>query len=362
MENKDFKILYVDDEKQNLISFQATFRRDYTIFTALSGNEAIEIIKNEDIHLIISDQRMPEMTGVQFFEKILHAYPDPVRMILTGYSDVEAVIDAINNGRVFRYISKPWDENELRMNIENARFLYDIQKKNKAIVRDLQSKIEEQERTLRLFIKYAPENIVEKNLAHNEDSMLEGELKYVTVLFCDIRGFTSVVEYLQPKEIVSLLNDYYSILTEVVQKHNGSVIQYVGDEIFAAFGAHVEYPNNEENAVFCAMEMINKLDKLNEKYRNKLGKKIEVGIGINAGDVVAGNLGSEVKIEYALTGEAVNTGKRIESLTINNPNKVLISESVYKKISQQFNFKEWEPVQVKGKTRKITVYEILGLK
>ena len=130
MADKSFNILYIDDEEQNLISFKAVFRRDYQIFTALSGEEAIEILKEEDIHLIIADQRMPGMTGVEFLEKIIPEYPDIVRIVLTGYSDVDAIIQAINKGQVFRYISKPWDETELKIAIENSRQLYQLQLKN----------------------------------------------------------------------------------------------------------------------------------------------------------------------------------------------------------------------------------------
>ena len=126
-----FSILYVDDELQNLISFKATFRREYEIYTATSGVEGMEILRKKQIHLIITDQRMPEMTGVQFLEKTIPEFPDCIRMVLTGFSDMEAIIDVINTGQIFRYITKPWDETELRMTIENARQMYVLQERNK---------------------------------------------------------------------------------------------------------------------------------------------------------------------------------------------------------------------------------------
>jgi len=357
-----FSILYVDDEEQNLISFKASFRREYNVFTAKSGKEGIEILRNNDIKLVLSDQRMPEMTGVQFFEKILPEFPDAIRIIITGFSDVLAVIDAINNGRVFRYITKPWDENELRMSMENARQLFELQQKNKTLLIDLKQKVEEQEKTLRLFMKYVPEPVVQKALSNSEDSIFDGETKIVTVLFCDIRGFTPMSEELSPKEVVAFLNLYYSIMTEVIKRHNGYVNQYVGDEIFAVFGAPVMYPNNEENAVFCAIEMMNKLQKLNDIYFPKLGKQIQMGIGINSGVVVAGNLGSEEKIEFSVTGDTVNTGKRIEMITKEHPNAILISESVHQKTSHLINTNAFEPLFVKGKKEKILVFQIVSTK
>jgi response regulator RpfG family c-di-GMP phosphodiesterase len=151
MQSEKLNILYVDDEEQNLISFKAAFRRNHHVYTATSGRAGLEILQQHPIHLIVTDQRMPEMTGIQFLEKVIHLYPDTVRMILTGFSDVEVIISAINTGRVFRYITKPWDQNELRMTLDNASQFYWLQQKNKTLVEELQQKVLEQEKTLKLF-------------------------------------------------------------------------------------------------------------------------------------------------------------------------------------------------------------------
>ncbi len=357
-----FPILYVDDEAHNLTSFAATFRKDYKIHTTTNGNEALEIMRNNDIKLVITDQRMPEITGIQLLEKLSPEFPDSIRMILTGFSDIEVIIDAINNGRVFRYITKPWDENELRMTIENARQLFDLKARNKALVVELKQKVEEQDQTLKLFVRYVPEQVVKKTLENNQESVFEGELKNVAVLFCDIRGFTPLSEVLEPKEVVSFLNDYYQTMTEVVKQYNGSVIQFVGDEIFAAFGALEIYPDNEANAVFCALRMMDILPQLNKKYKEKFKTEIEIGIGINYGEVIAGNLGSEDRIRFSVTGDTVNTGKRIESITKDFPHSILISDSVYQKVKEKINVNAWEPLHVKGKKDKILVYEVLSVK
>ena len=358
MTKKKYNILYVDDEEQNLISFKAAFRREYNIFTALSGDDGLKILHDQVIDLIITDQRMPNMTGIQFLEKVIPQFPDTVRMILTGFSDVEAIIGAINTGRVYRYITKPWDETELHMTIENACQLAELQSKNKMLILDLKQKVEEQEKTLKLFMKYVPGPVVEKALSATEDSILDGEQRDITVLFCDIRGFTPMSEDLSPKEVVSFLNDYYSMMTSVIRRHNGTVAQFVGDEIFAAFGAPIATENNEQNATFCALEMMEKLKDLNTKYQKNFNREIKMGIGINAGEVVAGNLGSEDRIDYSLTGDTVNRGKRIETITKEIPNSVLISHSVYEKIKDLFIFKDFEPLHVKGKKDKIQVYQV----
>jgi len=362
MADKNFSILYVDDEEHNLISFAATFRKEYNILTAKSGKEGVDILHNNEVNLIITDQRMPEMTGIQFLEKIIPEYPDMIRMILTGFSDIEVIIDAINSGRVFRYITKPWDENELRMTIENTRQVFELQVSNKELLAKLTKKVEEQEQTLNLFIKYVPEQVIEKALKNDQKSIFEGELRNIAVLFCDIRDFTPMSEELSPKEVVSFLNDYYTIMTEIVKQYNGSVNQFVGDEIFATFGALESYPDNEINAVFCGIKMMENLQRLNEKYQKIFKREIQMGIGINYGEVVAGNLGSEDRIRFSVTGDTVNTGKRIESITIKFPNTILVSYTIYQKIKDVINVKAWEPLFVKGKKEKIHIYEVLGRK
>ncbi len=131
-----YNILYVDDEHDNLTAFKAVFRRHYQIFLAESGAEAIQILEREKIDLIISDQRMPKMTGVQLFEKIKDLYPDILRIVLTGYSDLQAIIDAINKGKVWHYISKPWDVNELKLIMDKALETYTLRLKTKALEKE----------------------------------------------------------------------------------------------------------------------------------------------------------------------------------------------------------------------------------
>ncbi len=361
MEQQDFSILYVDDDPHNLVSFKATFRREYKIYTANSGEEGIKLLREQNIKLIITDQRMPGMTGVQFLEQTQAEHPETIRVVLTGFSDMEAIIDMINGGRIFRYITKPWREEEIRMTIENARRVYDLQQANKKLVGELQTKVEEQERTLKLFIKYVPETVVERALKNTSTSILEGELKDIAVLFCDIRGFTPMSESLTPREVVTFLNDYYGMMTKVVKRHNGTVNQFVGDEVFACFGAPLTTSQNELNAVLCAMEMMQVRKMLNDRYKDQVGREIEIGIGINAGEAVAGNLGSEDKIAYSVTGDTVNTGKRIESLTKDSPNSILISDLVYQKVNGVIQVSAWDPIEVKGKREKIQVYEVIGL-
>jgi signal transduction histidine kinase len=138
-EEKKIRILYIDDEVNNLLAFQASFRRRYTIFTASSAAEGMNILNQEkDIQVIIADQRMPQSTGVEFFHVVRKAFPHPIRILLTGYTDAESIIDAINKGEIFRYVKKPWKEIELQTAIQNAFELYATRQQLKRKVSELQ--------------------------------------------------------------------------------------------------------------------------------------------------------------------------------------------------------------------------------
>lgn len=133
MELQTINILYLDDEVHNLNAFKASFRRSFNVFTAELATDALSILEKENIHIIISDQRMPLVTGVEFLESIIEKYPDPIRILLTGYADMSAVIDAINKGQVYLYITKPWQEDELRLNLEKAYEIFSLRKQNKEL-------------------------------------------------------------------------------------------------------------------------------------------------------------------------------------------------------------------------------------
>jgi len=137
MPEKKITILYVDDEENNLYSFKATFRMKYKVLIALSGDEALEIMKSQPVHIIITDQRMPNMTGVEFLEKVIEIFPDPIRILLTGYADMGAVVDAVNKGKIFHYLAKPWNEEELDMTITRAFEKY----KEKAEITSMNAKL-----------------------------------------------------------------------------------------------------------------------------------------------------------------------------------------------------------------------------
>lgn len=137
MENEKIKVLYIDDEINNLTAFRANFRKLYDIYTAESAAEGRKILESVEIEIVLTDQRMPEMTGVEFLESIIPDFPNPIRILITGYTDMQALIDAVNKGQIYRYINKPWDEEELKMFINQAFELYTLRKENADLTKDL---------------------------------------------------------------------------------------------------------------------------------------------------------------------------------------------------------------------------------
>ena len=353
-------ILYVDDEEHNLVSFKAAFRRDYNVLTATTAREGLQLLRRHPVQLIVTDQRMPEMTGVQFLEAVQPDFPHPVRMILTGYTDIEQIINAINTGRVYQYITKPWVEEDLRITLDSALRYYCIQEENRRLLGQLQDQNERYRRTIDLFRRYVPESVVKETLEHrSEGDFITGEYRIVTVLFSDIRGFTQLASGLEPEAVVKFLNDYFTLMTECVKRHKGSVNKFLGDGILALFGAPISCIENEENAVRCALAMRKALQDYNESHHDLLHADLRIGIGINRGEAIVGNIGSEERMEYTAIGDIVNVASRIESLTKDIPNGILIGEGVKQAIGEIFPTREMESVSVKGKDQPLRVYEVL---
>ena len=147
--SKDIRILYVDDEVRNLQAFKANFRRDFTVFLAESGPEALEIFKKEELNIILTDQRMPEMTGIDFLVEAQKINSEPMRILITGYSDINAVIDAINKGQVYRYLNKPWHYEDLKATIMAAFEVFMLRRENKELIDKLAKANEQLEFLLR---------------------------------------------------------------------------------------------------------------------------------------------------------------------------------------------------------------------
>ena len=180
-----------------------------------------------------------------------------------------------------------------------------------------------------IFQRYVPREVVDEVLKRKDDSMLAGEEREVTILLSDIRGYTTITERLSPEQVVWMLNEYFAEMIDVVFAHGGVVDKFMGDALMAFFGAPVSYGDDCRRALIVALEMVERLDQLNRRRLERGEEEIKIGIGISTGRVVAGNIGSDKRMEYTVIGDDVNLTSRIEDLTREYPNGILISQSTY---------------------------------
>jgi len=212
----------------------------------------------------------------------------------------------------------------------------------------------------KIFGQYIPEELVE-DMSHSENEYsLKGESREMTVLFSDVRGFTSISEGMKPDKLCELMNEILTPITQVIHQNNGTIDKYIGDAVMAFWGAPVANNNHAYNAVFSALRFSSVLEELNKQFVLKEWPHIDLGIGINTGEMNVGNMGSEFRIAYTVMGDAVNLGSRLEGLTKQYGVSVIVSEST-KVSAPEFTYMELDRVRVKGKTEPITIYEPLAL-
>ncbi len=215
----------------------------------------------------------------------------------------------------------------------------------------------------RMFSSYVSKRIVDELIKDPEKARLGGERKEITVLFSDIRGFTSFSEKHEPEEVVSILNEYLDAMTDIIFEHDGTLDKFIGDAIMAFWGAPVGQPDHAERAVRCALSMGSRLKELQEKWAAEGKPVLDSGIGINTGEMVVGNMGAEGrKMDYTVIGDHVNLGARVESLTRQYNSHIIITEFTYEKVAGIVEVKKLGTVTVKGKERPVVIYDLVGVK
>ncbi|MDX2451018.1 adenylate/guanylate cyclase domain-containing protein [Desulfosarcina sp.] len=207
------------------------------------------------------------------------------------------------------------------------------------------------------FGKFFSQEIMDEIIAGK--TSLDGEMKRATLLFSDLRNFTPLVEQNHPKHVVTIMNQYFNEMTLAIKANNGIVLQYVGDEIQAAFGAPIGIDDHPDMAVKAALEMRKRLGALNMRLEQQGFKALSHGIGIHSGAVLAGNIGSEDRMSYALVGDTVNSASRIEGLTKQYDSDIIISQTTFNLLSESYDTVQLESVRVKGKEDEIIIYKVL---
>ena len=218
----------------------------------------------------------------------------------------------------------------------------------------------EKRKMKKLFGQYVSKDVYEQLVADPALARLGGQRREMTVLFSDIRGFTTVSERGQPEEIVGMLNEYFTRMVDRVFAHQGTLDKFVGDMVMALFGAPLDDPRHADHAVETAIEMVDALAALNAQWRAQGRPELDIGIGINTGPMIAGNIGSDAIMSYTVIGDAVNLGSRLESLNKQYGTRIIISDATRICLSRPYRLRPLGDVVVKGKTQPVAIFEVIG--
>ena len=210
----------------------------------------------------------------------------------------------------------------------------------------------------KLFGRYVSKDVYDQLIAHPEIAELGGKRRDMSVLFSDIRGFTSVTEKGNPEELVAQLNEYFSRMVAIVFRHKGTVDKFVGDMVMALFGAPLDDPDHAEHAVAAAVDMVHELADLNRKWAAEGRATLDIGVGINSGDMIAGNIGSSSIMSYTVIGDNVNLGSRLESANKDYKTRIIISDATRGRLTGTYDLRPLGDVIVKGKTRPVAIFEV----
>jgi adenylate cyclase len=217
----------------------------------------------------------------------------------------------------------------------------------------------EKRQVKRMFSRFVSKDVYDQLMADPASARIGGARREMTVLFADIRSFTTFTERGQPEDVVSQLNEYFSAMVEVIFRNRGTVDKFVGDMVMALFGAPLADPDHADHALQAALGMLVGLHELNTDWAASGRPALDIGIGLNSGDMVAGNIGSDTIMSYTVIGDAVNLGARLESLNKQYGTHIIISEATRARLKGRYDMKPLGTVTVKGKSEAVAILEVL---
>jgi adenylate cyclase len=218
----------------------------------------------------------------------------------------------------------------------------------------------EKRKVSRLFGRYVSRDVYKQLMAHPGLAELGGGRREMTVLFSDLRGFTSITEKGEPEDLVEQLNEYFTKMVDIVFRNGGTVDKFVGDMVMALFGAPVDDVSHADAAVTTAVEMVRELGELNRRWAGEGRVQLDIGIGVNSGDMIAGNIGSSQIMSYTVIGDNVNLGSRLESLNKDYKTRIIMSEATRARLTRRYDVRPLGGVTVKGKTRPVEIFEVIA--
>jgi class 3 adenylate cyclase/FixJ family two-component response regulator len=379
-------IVCVDDEVTILTSLKSELRKAfgelYRVEIAEGGEDALELLTElmEDgceIPLIISDYIMPDMKGDELLRRVHEISPKTLKVMLTGQASIEAVANAVKYAKLYRYISKPWEDEDLRLTVTEAIYSY-IQEKELAeknakllamnyelenltrqqakLIAELQQKESHLQALNESFLRFVPLQFLQ---LLEKSSIIDIQLgqqiqQEISVLFSDIRDFTTLSETMTPDENFKFINSYLSRMEPAIIENNGFIDKYIGDAIMALFSGEAD------RAVTGGIAMLRNLADYNTTRTKPDRPPIKIGIGINTGTLILGMVGGKSRIDGTVIGDAVNLASRLEGLTKQYVVPLLISDRTFRALKKPENYhiRLIDRVRVKGKLEQVAVYEV----
>ena len=323
------KILAVDDEPDFELLITQRFRRqirdeEFEFRFAHHGEEALTVLSAEpDIELMLLDINMPVMDGLTLLNELRERQLPVQAIIVSAYGDMTNLRTAMNRG-AFDFVTKPVDLSDLEITVRKALA-------NIAKAREMDRRRMAAERARNNLSRYFSPNIVEL-LAAQDEPLGAGRRETVAVLFADIVAFTRMAEVMAPEDVLALLREFHARMTAQIFASGGTVDQYMGDGIFAVFGAPAASPDDAANALNCAEMMLNALQRWNDEREREGDARLDIGIGLNYGPVVLGDVGSEHSMSFTAIGDTVNTAARLQVLTRALQTPLVVGDAVVQAI------------------------------
>ncbi len=335
------RILVVDDNKVNrLLLTHSLEQQGHMIETAENGKQALEKLHLGDFDLVLLDIEMPEMNGYQTLEACMQdtSLRDMPIIMTSSLDELDSVVKCVEMGAE-DYLVKPLNPTLLR-----ARVTASLEKKR---LRDQQRK---------LFRTFATDQVADQLL--RDGFSLGGKYVNASVMFADIRSFTSLSETHDPTEIIELLNNYFALMFDAISGHGGTVNQIEGDGLMAVFGTPIRHEDHCEQAVHAALEMLGLLDGFNQEQAALNKPQIQVGIGIASGRMISGYTGTQHHATFTCVGDTVNLAARIEDHTKIAACPILIDRNTRDKLSERIGIEALGPVLFKGKSVPVEIFAV----
>jgi class 3 adenylate cyclase len=370
-------VLIVDDEPRVLDSLEALLAMDYRVLRAERGEEALKVLAAEDVAVILSDQRMPGMTGTELLAQSRAAAPDTVRVLLTAFTDADALMASINAANIYQFLLKPWDPKELVHTVRRGVERWSLTREREQLLRDLEARNADLEAALERLRaaqddlvreaslrgqlqRYVSPHLVDHALTNPTLLELPGAGREATVLFADVAGFTRLIESAPAPVVIGLLDEYFNEMIDLIFRHGGTVEQLIGDEIVALFGGPETREDAAVAAVRAGIDMVAAVASLNARWTAERRPNFDIGVGISSGRVMAGTIGSDRRRELIVVGRPMIAAARIQRMTRLFGAHIIADEATFRGVSGLVRYRELGTPRLKGIRDRQVLYEVLG--